>query len=284
MVRFFTFVVYLAGAVLLSLSSVAQSNQGTPLVKENHGVEKEVKFEVLSIHPIQPGSPLVSGSFAPTPNGFASRLSIWQAIMIAYAPGDYMTWGTTQVLKAPGWIGDFYDFNARVSQADLKAWQSQSKEHELLRSALRTALKERFNLVLHEQPSTGKIYELVVGKGGPRLNAAAPNSPLPAGSKLPSGGIGVGRQLANGKTVWDYHRATMQDLAWFLTIVSGGVPVRDRTGLTGSYDFTFREVELAPDDEKVYRWPTDHLGLNVKPGTESKPILVIDHIEKPTAN
>jgi uncharacterized protein (TIGR03435 family) len=204
--------------------------------------------------------------------------------MIAYAPGDYLTWGNTQVLNTPNWLGDFYDFNARVSQADVKAWQNQSREHELLRSAMRAALKEPLHLALHEQPSTGKIYELAVGKSGPRLKAAVPDSPLPVGAALPSGGIGVGRQLADGKTQWDYHGATMQDLAWFLTIVSRGIPVRDRTGLTGHYDFMFREVELSPDDERVYTWPVDHLGLKVKPGTESRLILVIDHIGKPTPN
>jgi uncharacterized protein (TIGR03435 family) len=279
MVRFSFVAMSLAGAALLSLSAQAQSSQ------DHRGkTEREVKFEVLSIRPVQPGSALVSQRFVPTPNGFASRLSIWQAIMIAYAPGDYLTWGTTQLLNTPNWIGDFYDFNARVSQADLKAWQNQSKEQELLRSALRTALKERFNLAIHERASTGKMYELVVGKGGPRLKAAASNSPLPVGAPLPSGGIGVGKQLADAKTVWDYHGATMQDLAWFLTTASRGIPVRDRTGLTGRYDFTFQQVDLSPEDEHVYGWPVDHLGLKVKSGTEGRPILIVDHIEKPTPN
>lgn len=251
---------------------------------QSASAQRDVKFEVLSIRPVQPGSPLISPRFGPTPNGFASRLTIWQAIMIAYAPGDYLTWGTTQVLNTPNWLGDFYDFNARVSQADIKAWQNQSNDHELLRSALRIALKERCNLAIHERPSTGKIYELVVGKGGARLKLTPPNSPLPVGAPLPGGGVGVGKQLADGKTQWDYHSATMQDLAWFLTITSRGIPVRDRTGLTGPYDFTFRQVQLSPDDERIYSWPVDHLGLKLKPGTESRPILVIDHIEKPTPN
>jgi uncharacterized protein (TIGR03435 family) len=60
-----------------------------------------------------------------------------------------------------------------------------------------------------------------------------------------------------------YHGATMQDLADFLVIMSGRIPVRDRTGLTGHYDFRIQQTP---------------------PGTESRPILVIDHIEKPTAN
>jgi uncharacterized protein (TIGR03435 family) len=256
------------------MSAAAQSSRAA-------ANEKEFKFEVVSIRPINGPSAM---NTSPTPSGFSSALSIWQMIMVAYGPLNDATWGTVQVLGTPNWIGDFYNFNARVSQADLKAWQNQSGGHELLRSAMRAALKERFNLAIHEQPSTGKIYELVVGKGGPRLKAAGPNSPLPVGAKLPSGGIGVGKQLADGRTVWDYHGATVQDLAWFLTNVSRGIPVRDRTGLTGRYDFTFREVELSPDDERVYAWPVDHLGLKVKPGTENRPNLVIDHVEKPTPN
>jgi hypothetical protein len=64
--------------------------------------------------------------------------------MIAYAPSGVMSWVSVPLLNAPESTGDFCDINARVSQADLKAWQSQSSEHELLRSALRAALKERF--------------------------------------------------------------------------------------------------------------------------------------------
>jgi hypothetical protein len=88
----------------------------------------------------------------PSPNGFDSRLSLWQAIMVAYGPGNYVNWGSVEILKAPSWIDDFYDIKARVSQADLKAWQSQSKEQELLRSAMRAALKDRCKLAIHEQP------------------------------------------------------------------------------------------------------------------------------------
>jgi uncharacterized protein (TIGR03435 family) len=261
----------LATAAFLSCSAAGQIQP-----------ERDFRFEVLSIRPMTgPGSGI---NTRPGPNGFSSRLTSYQAIMIAYGPSDYQTWGTTELRNGPNWLGDFYDFNARVPQASLKAWQNQSNEHELLRSAMRAALKERFHLAIHEQPSTAKIYELVVGKGGPRLKATAPNSPLPVGAPLPSGGSGVGKQLADGKTQWDYHAANMQDLAWFLTIASRGIPVRDRTGLTGRYDFTFRQVEISPDDEHVYGWPVDRLGLKIRPGVENRPILVIDHVEKPTPN
>jgi uncharacterized protein (TIGR03435 family) len=78
----------------------------------------------------------------------------------------------------------------------------------------------------------------------------------------------------------------MGDLVWFLGHVSRVTPIRDRTNLTGRYDFTLQEIDEPSQRESdaVDNYPIDHLGLKLKPGTESRPILVIDHIEKPTAN
>ncbi len=88
----------------------------------------------------------------------------------------------------------------------------------------------------------------------------------------------------NGHQVKTFYGATMQDLTDFLCIMSGRIPVRDQTGLTGRYDFSIRQVPISPDDNQVLSYHVDHLGLKVKPGTESRPMLVIDHIEKPTPN
>ncbi|HEX3878507.1 MAG TPA: TIGR03435 family protein [Bryobacteraceae bacterium] len=263
-----------AGLAIPCLFAAAQSNPGSQ--------SKETQFEVLSIRPMI-SSVSVPMNTNPSPNGFESRLSLWQAIMVAYGPVNYVNWGSVEILKAPSWIGDFYDIKARVSQADLKAWQTQTNQHELLRSAVRAALKERCKLAIHEQPSKAEIFELVVGKRGPRLKAAVPGSMPHTDVKLPSGGVLV-QTVENGKQVKSYYGATAQDLADFLSIMSGRIPVRDRTGLTGRYDFTIQQTPPLPDENHVYSYPVDHLGLQVKAGSESRPMLVIDHIEKPTPN
>ena len=247
---------------------------------------REVRFEVLSIHPLNSTAPSRT-NFQPSPNGFDSALTLWQAIMVAYGPADYLNWRSVEVLKAPGWIGDFYDVKGRVPQADLAAWQKQGREHERLRSAMRAALKERCKLVIHEQPSRGEVFALVVGKNGPRLKTAAPDS-LPASGeklavKLKNDGIMLQTQ-DHGNQVKTFYGATMQDLTDFLNIMSGGIPVREHTGLTGRYDFTIQQTPPSPDENQVYSYAVGHLGLQVKQGTESRPVLVIDHIEKPTAN
>ena len=262
----------LTGAVLLSLSGAAQ-------IKDSNSakIEREIRFEVLSIRPLQLGSNLagIRSTVNPTPNGFRATLTIWQFIQLAYAPEYNMVSGIRQTRNQPNWSGDLYDIDARVSNADLKAWQSQSSQHELLRAAARAALTERCKLAIHEQPSDAPIFELVVGKRGSRLNAAAPVAADLSGVKLPSGGVCAADRFKGSKTeVLRFHRATTGDLIWFLSRLSPSIPIRDRTGLTGRYDFS----------DRVNNYPIGHLGLQLKPGKESRPILVIDHIEKPSPN
>jgi uncharacterized protein (TIGR03435 family) len=229
---------------------------------------------------LQTGVPL---NFGPSPNGFRSQLSLWQAIMLAYSSPNYMEWPGVEMRNAPPWIGTFYEFSGRVAPADVAEWQNQGSSHDLLRSALRAALEERCKLILHTQPSKRQIWELVVNKTGPHLRQSDMNGPPPDGGKLPSGAFRAVKQV-NGKQVFTFYRATMQDLADYLSIVSKGIPVRDKTGLAGHYDFPLRQVELFEGDDPIQRYPVNDLGLSVKRGLESSAALVIDHIEKPTPN
>ncbi len=62
-------------------------------------------------------------------------------------------------------------------------------------------------------------------------------------------------------------------------------PVYDRTSLTGRNDFQVPVVETPGEGGRVlYAYPISHLGLELKRGTENRPIVVIDHVEKPTPN
>lgn len=314
-----------------------------PAMAQN-GPPKDFQFEVLSIRPVDAspyGTPRF-GSTNPEPNGFRSVLSVYQMLMVAYGPVNSSDWGSVEVLKGPSWQGQFYDIAAKVSQADLRAWQHQGPGHELLRAAMRAALRVRCKLAIHEQPSKGDIFELVVAKGGARLKPTAPaNDPRPPGrtekdrpdgggmvqtmengrpekifydkrpggpfmvravengrqvrtlyENLPGGGVvrdreegSVRESSENGGQVRTHYNATMKDLADFLTIVAGGrIPVRDKTGLTSRYDFTIKSLPRDPDENGVYRYPLRRLGLEIKPGTEQRPALVIDHIERPSPN
>jgi uncharacterized protein (TIGR03435 family) len=265
---------------------VAQNSQGDHSVKNRSsgGATTVFRFEVLSIKPIQRGPGTQIGIGAPTQNGFTATTFLNQLVAFAYGPpAPFFGPDRTEIRNLPNWT-DLYLIDARVSQVDLKAWQSQGKNRDLLRAALRTALQERFKLTLHQEPAQRPFYALVVSKRGPRLKPADPGAKLPVGVKLPSGGVetGIGPRGMGGS---DFHGATMEDLINLLNTLSNQFdgPVRDRTGLTGRYDFQVPRIET-PDENRGYTYSVSNLGLELKRSTENRPILVIDHVERPTPN
>jgi len=271
---------------LLGFSATAHGQAADSTISDNKTASKEVRFEVFSIR-LRADMP-TAWSFGPTPTGYASSLSLWQAIMLAYAPESPQTWfsgnGPTHVRNLPKWANDWYDINARVSEDDLKAWQTRSRQPELLRSALRAALKERCKLVIREQPTEVPDYQLVVRKEGPKLKAAAQDDELPKGMALASGGVAV----ANPDTRYyeHFYRATMDDLVTYLT-VSSNRPIRNMTGLTGRYDFRLPHIEEERSNEyqeRVHNFLLGQLGLELKVGKGPGLDLIVEHIEKPDPN
>jgi uncharacterized protein (TIGR03435 family) len=89
----------------------------------------------------------------------------------------------------------------------------------------------------------------------------------------------------------------MGRIAGFLTNPFTGVdrPVLDRTGLTGTFDFSL-EWSLAPDSAQPLGSPLEdpgptflealrqQLGLKLKSTKGPVDVLVIDHVEHPTAD
>ena len=276
-------------AALFNSPAAAQGSHAAAV--GNAGTKNEVKFEVISIRNPAPNSPIATTDQI-TPDGYTAQLSLLQLITLAYAseqsPAENSNKGLTQVSNGPTWIWNWYVINARVSDDDREAWSKQSNQHELLRSALRDMLKERFKLVIREVPAQLDGLQLVVErKNGPTFAPSNPGSPLPVvGKRERSGGISVGG-LEGGHMVWRYYASTMEDLARFLTS-STHQPLRDMTGLTGHYDFTLKSIDmssLAHDpDEEMYNWPLDPLGLALKRGKVPGVLLVIDHIEQRTPN
>jgi uncharacterized protein (TIGR03435 family) len=272
---------------LLGFFSTAYGQTAQSVTGNNQGTSKEMGFEVFSIRP-RADMP-TSWSFGPTPTGFASSLSLWQAIMLAYAPERPQAWfsgnGSTHVRNLPKWAEDWYDINARVSENDFETWQTRSRQPELLRSALRAALQERCKLVIREQPTEVPDYQLLIRKGGPNLKTAVQDSALPQGMRLASGGVAVANP--NTRFYEHFYRATMDDLVAYLA-VSSDRPIRNMTGLSGIYDFRLphiiEEERSNINEERVRNFMLDHLGLELKVGKGPGLDLIVEHIEKPDPN
>jgi uncharacterized protein (TIGR03435 family) len=136
-----------------------------------------------------------------------------------------MAYDTMQVEGGPGWANDErYDLQAKTGNPDT------TKEEA--RAMLRTLLADRFSLAVHRETKQLPLYLLKLGANGPKLKESEP------GEKL---------AVANGKESGTFHMTfqglSMPGLASTLTGILGR-PVRDRTGLTGTYDF---KLDFAPD-------------------------------------
>jgi uncharacterized protein (TIGR03435 family) len=276
------------GLALCAIFAAAQFQRAGPGQGQIHGIpKKNIRFEVASIHPTKGPNFNVN----PSPTGFNSGLNTYLYIKIAYASeSPSMALGMRalpQVQNLPNWaIYDFYEIKARIADEDQAAWQNQGGDCELLKSAMRNLLKERFHLVLHEQKTETLVFNIVVGKKGEKLKPTIYNSTtVPAGGvKLASGGTMVHIPRSDGRLEWHFKYATMYDLAEFLGKIE---PVHDATGLTSRYDF----VMLRADSEVRDRdnplgviWPVGDLGLELKPGKSQGVTIIVDHIEKPNEN
>jgi uncharacterized protein (TIGR03435 family) len=141
---------------------------------------------------------------------------------------------------------------------------------------LRTLLAERFRLTQHRETKELRVYELVTDQGGPKVQAI--------------------------KTGLHFH-GDLRQFADFLAIqlaisvsddpgrpgrASGPpVPVLDKTGLPGIYDFGV-DIRPEPGSDMFTLWQRvlkDQMGLRLESRRGDVDVLVVDGAERvPTAN
>ena len=260
--------------LLLSLPMEAQSNGG--------GKTKDFAFEVVSIRESSP----VYGGPGLTPNGFRAVMSIEYLIKLGYGQGQASPHGDRMsVINLPNWSEQTYQIDARVAEQDLNAWKNQSRNYELLRSAIRQILKERFHLVLHERQVQRDGYQLVVRRQGVKFKPTPAGSVLPAGRPLPDGGINVAVPSSGSSRYPNvrFYGTSMSDLASFLNMYSSR-PIYDETELIGRYDFILQSEEQSEISGEMLFLDLNSIGLELNPGKGPGQDLIIDHVERPTLN
>lgn len=198
------------------------------------------------------------------------------------------------------WCGsEGFDMQAKMNEAD-------SAEMQKLRPAEATArrqlmlqalLAERFKLKVHFETRQVPVFELVVAKGGPKLKDAATDT-SPDLRKDKDGKPLIGMFHTADTTV--VQGQSMQPLANLMSMPFAfiGRPVIDKTGLTGTYDFTLHWsaqplgqvvngvasfVPPAEDAPSIFT-ALQELGLKLQPASGPIEVIVIDHIEHPTEN
>jgi len=203
-----------------------------------------------------------------------------------------------QILGAPGWLTtQTYDIEAKVDGADATALGKLSEEQRKL--MFQSFLRERFQLKAHLETKELSILALVIAKNGPKLHEAKPGDTYPDGIKGPDGKP----EGHAGMMMWGNGRVTGQgiSIAQIVQPLTQQLDrtVLDQTGLTGKYDVELRWTPdntsastTGPDTGIAAESPTpsiftaiqEQLGLKLDSHKAPVEVLVIDHVEAPSAN
>jgi uncharacterized protein (TIGR03435 family) len=222
------------------------------------------------------------------------------ALVVFYA---YWTNDPNLVTGIPDWIyAERYDVTAKVAPENLAQYHALSSRQRA--AMLQAVLADRFKLQAHHESKDHPVYALMVAKGGPKLKETQPGAAHPNTDKANPNAFQHGATIfTTGPGQITGEAANMDALAVAVSnlgsgpIVSLGRPVVNQTGLTGKYDFTLQlplpgaNVPASEGDNARQDYPAslsdalqDQLGLKLQPATAPTDYLVIDHIERPSAN
>ena len=167
----------------------------------------------------------------------------------------------------PAWL----DTQNYFIEAKVDGGQQLSKEQ--MQPLLQNLLVQRLGLKVHREPRLVAGYELVIAKGGSKLQ------PTKGESRFVSFG-------PNG--LW----GAKNDSAAIAESLSYAIhePVVDHTGLTGSYDIKLSYAPLndpsaTSSNPDIFTAIQDQLGLKLVPAKVPVDYLIIDHVDRtPTEN
>ena len=285
-----------AHALLLAVVMAAQA-----LAQSPPAAAPLPSFEVASIKPDRAGSP--GARFMMGPDRFtAENITLRMLIAMAYGVKDF------QLSGGPSWINSGrYDVHAKAEDAlveKLKTlpFEERAKQLQLLVQSL---LADRCKLQVTHETKDLSVYALVVAKGGPKLQAAKPEDSYPNAIKGPDGKMHA-QMMRMGRGQIEGQDMAMSGLARMLSQHLGREVV-DQTGLKGSYDFTLHFTpdqgpggmppgppgagpppENAPPPDtsgpSIFTALEEQLGLKLESQKGPVDIIVIDHIERPSAD
>lgn len=195
-----------------------------------------------------------------------------------------------------------FDLRAKVASSDVADLQKLTSEQRGL--MLKTTLTERFGVQLHTESKPLRVYDLVVAKGGSKLQARSTNG-IPQTVRV-NGRPPDGVMMFRGSEIKGY-AVTILALAKTLSgLFSESVDrtVIDKTELQGTYDLDLkwaaeRNTARSPDAlmngsqqgdsqedfaPSIFTALQEQLGLKLQPATELTQMIVVDYAHMPGDN
>lgn len=235
------------------------------------------KFDVVTVKPSDPNRPgklfTMRGRRIVTINTTVNDL-----ISFAYSVHP------KQIVGGPDWFGtDKFDIDGVPDVVG----QPNSEQFRLL---IQDVLTQRFGLTFHRDKRELSVYALTVAKSGPKMTVTQNKPSDPRNFMF----RGPGKLMVTN--------STMEDICHGFQGAVMDKPVVDHTGLTERYDFN---LNWTPDQSQfgqmggppppppsedpnappsLYTALQEELGLKLEPTKAQAEALVIDHVEKPSAN
>jgi uncharacterized protein (TIGR03435 family) len=247
-----------------------------PLRAQQMPADANPSFEVATIKPT--GEDLVGAAYGMEGRVFSTRNTSF-TYLLAYASDMQQN----QIIGAPAW--------ADTDKFDIKAEPDTPgrPNHQQLNSMVQKLLADRFKLTFHREKRNLSAYVLALDGPIPKI-AKSDGDP----ANTPSFSFrGFGKMVVIN--------STMTDFVHILQVLVLDRPVVDQTGLIGKYNFT---LTWTPDDSQYFRTgmkpvqpsatadtPPDlftaisqQMGMKLHAAKVPVDVLVIDHVEKPSAN
>jgi uncharacterized protein (TIGR03435 family) len=268
-------------------------------------------FEVTSVKESPPPTPAPDGRLSISLNVGPRPGGRWEArnatlLMILRAAYDGFSL-PGQIAGTPEWADQIrFDIDA-IAGGDPPPAQ--------MNEMVKRMLAERFALKVRIEPREVEAYALVLARDDGRLGPGIRPSSVdcealaaartrgeapPAGRPLPGerpqcGSMGQVRATPAGRV--QTLTAGGVPMASVVSAAQGAIgrPVLDQTGLAGRYDIDLEwaraELRAAPDaGGDVLPAPSistalqEQLGLRLEPGRHRMDVLIVEHVERPTAN
>jgi uncharacterized protein (TIGR03435 family) len=235
---------FLAGVILAGLICAA-------------GAAPPPTFEAASIKPSNADSRNSANNTSPGRINF-QNVTLKRCLESAYGVPK------AQVVGGPEWLDEYrYDIVATAPSGD-----------QDLMPMLQALLADRFKLALHRETRPLRGYALTVGKDGLKMKPSEPETKA---------------RTNNSRGSIDAMACPMDHLALKLSAALNA-PVADLTQTPGAFDFT---LKWTPDEIKtpdadappsIFTALQEQLGLRLEARKVPMEVLVIDHVEPPSAN
>jgi uncharacterized protein (TIGR03435 family) len=302
----------LAGAGALAVAVpilVGTMNAQTAASRTGSTGEPMRKFDAASIKPCTAGSGIMMGAgadYSPgrmntgcLPLAAEDSTGLIQRAYVRFAEGRPHKFGLLHIKGGPNWVrSDLYSIEA-IAEG--------KPPIELMQGPmLQALLQDRFALRVHRDVHPGPVYALTLAGGASRLKLftegdCVATPAMPPFPELPSGKRYCRSIIYTRMPGVDADGASLGEFAQLLSVFLDR-PVIDKSGLAGRFNIhlefsaddvtpgitnaPFAAAPAAPDPNRppIFTAIQEQLGLRLQAATGPVESLVIDHVERPSAN